>query len=55
MKTKMMPVVCCGCKRTIGYKPVSWTEKGIKPISHGICDECGPKLYPKDWVKKEKK
>lgn len=47
----MLKIVCCNCKKLMGYKPVFWDTEGQTMITHGICEECGPKLYPTLWKK----
>lgn len=45
-----LPVVCCSCKRLTGWKFASVEQSG--QVSHGICNRCGPKLYPNLWDNK---
>lgn len=54
-KGMMLKIVCCNCGKEQGFKACKWDTSTLKnPITHNICDECGPKLYPSLWINKEK-
>ena len=56
MDKKWIRLVCAGCRALMGVrlKPAHHPTKG-RVISHGICDTCGPKLYPQYWIERSSK
>ncbi len=52
MKDLLTPIICCGCRKTIGYKMMKYSDEAKKPMAtHTICPVCGPRLYPNLWYK----
>jgi hypothetical protein len=53
MPTKFIRLVCCNCKALTGVrlKPSGCQNAG-RQVSHGVCEVCGPVLYPNLWPKK---
>jgi hypothetical protein len=49
-KLVKIPVICCGCKAAIRWKLVNIEQAGY--VTHGLCQKCGPKLYPGLWEEK---